>query len=1183
VDQSRETDRAPKAPEAVGVREATRENAAAAVARERPGARTASNPGKLSATSARRLQAAAGNRAVARLVAQRRAASGPPGGTPGPVGTAAAAAPGARAAQAAPGAPAPVVEGGGEAVVARAGAAGTQLAPAPPAPPPGGNGGGSGSGGATVIQRLDDGSGGEGRSGDPQADPKFVRLTQDIRAKGDRMAAHPAASGESAKAQAAARPPADDREAQGKAANAEKMNAAKPGTFDKAAFVKAVNDAIAAQAPKNLDEADNFGSSGKAGAVKSAVQGHVTEGKKASAGDIERTTNAPPDTAAAKDKPVTPLTGDKPPGPPAPPDPNLAVPDKLPPSATDLSAGPAQVDQQMADADVTEDQLAKSNEPEFTGALKDKKEGEAHSAAAPPQMRASESATLNHAKAGAQAEGTAAMRSLAGDRAHAGQAIDAGKQQEQSGDEGKRKQVNAKLQQVFNTTQTEVQGILTGLDRKVDEAFTQGEKAARDAFTADHKQRMERYKDERYSGWLGKARWVKDKFAGLPAEANQIFEQAKGGYTRRMQGVIESVADIIGNELTRAKARIAQGREQIAAEVSRMPAELQAVAKDAVEDFNAKFDGLSQSVDAKSDELVDTLATRYTDAVKAVDEEIAAEKEKNKGLISKVVDAVKGVIDTILKLKDLLMGVLAKAASAVAAIIKDPIKFLGNLVSALGAGLKAFIANIGKHLSAGLMGFLLGAMAASGVLLPSKFDIQGLIMLVVGVMGLTWAAIRGRIVKRGVPEQAMTQVERVMPIAQKLHTGGVGGVWQDVKGKVGDLKGMLFSKISEYLIPTVLIAGITWILSLLNPASAFIKACKMIVDIISFIVTRGAQIATFVNAVLDAVIAIAGGALGSVPGLIEGALAKSVPVLIGALAAILGIGGIAQKIQSFVKALAKPVGKAIDWIVGKIVTFGKKLWAKLKGKLSGKDQTPEQKQKRLDDGMAAAQRAVSKYSGKWVGRAVLKGVLGAIKLRYRMSSLELTNEGGVWAVEGAVNPRKKWTSTIHVNDNDHEVSTTEPAGKKKQPWPAEVKAALVAELSKAVQTFLAEGPTAGQIAALDRLRDAALAAGKAGEPDGPLWGEFWKFFYRSRGERIHAAFKTSCQANAQLAEAGLVFFTPGIKEPDVRSPQTGRGKWWADVTTAGEWSAHFRDYEGTFGRSALGLIYRVKNKKYSEG
>ncbi len=40
------------------------------------------------------------------------------------------------------------------------------------------------------------------------------------------------------------------------------MNAAKPGEFDKAAFIKAVNDAIAKQAPKNLEEADKFGELG---------------------------------------------------------------------------------------------------------------------------------------------------------------------------------------------------------------------------------------------------------------------------------------------------------------------------------------------------------------------------------------------------------------------------------------------------------------------------------------------------------------------------------------------------------------------------------------------------------------------------------------------------------------------------------------------------------------------------------------------------------------------------------------------------------------------------------------------------------------------------------------------------------------------------------------------------------
>jgi hypothetical protein len=43
----------------------------------------------------------------------------------------------------------------------------------------------------------------------------------------------------------------------------------------------------------------------------------------------------------------------------------------------------------------------------------------------------------------------------------------------------------------------------------------------------------------------------------------------------------------------------------------------------------------------------------------------------------------------------------------------------------------------------------------------------------------------------------------------------------------------------------------------------------MIIDIVTFIIERGAQIIQFVNAVLDAVIAIAGGRTGGVPALIE--------------------------------------------------------------------------------------------------------------------------------------------------------------------------------------------------------------------------------------------------------------------------------------------------------------------------
>jgi hypothetical protein len=771
----------------------------------------------------------------------------------------------------------------------------------------------------------------------PAADPKFQALTRDVKGKQHLLGAHRPGRATAADAQGAAHAPPDDKEAQAKTAQAGKMAAAKPGDFDKAAFIGAVNAAIAAQAPKTLDDADKFAGSGKADQIKGQVQGHVTEGKKASAGQIDSTTRATPDTSVAVEKKVTPLDPDRPPGTPAAPNPSQAVPDRAPAAATDLSAGPKQVNEEMAQAEVTEPQLAKSNEPEFEGALKQKKEAEEHSATAPGQVRASEARTLDATKAEAATTGAAAMGTMAAHRTQAGARVGEGQQTTKGSDESKRAQVTATLQKVFDATKTDVEGILSGLDHKVDQQFDAEEGEARRAFTADMQKRMDDYKSQRYGGFMGKLRWVKDQFMGLPPEANQIFVTARAGYVARMQQVISRIADTIGAELTRAKARIAQGRAQLEAEVHKLPADLQALGQQAAAGFDTQFEELTASVDAKGQELVQTLASKYSEALKAVDAQIEEEKARNQGLVAKAVGAVKGVIETIIQLKNLLLGVLAKAAQAIGAILKDPIGFLGHLVSAVGAGLRAFIANIGEHLKKGLVSWLLGAAAQAGIQLPDRFDLKGIVQLVASLLGLTWQSIRGRIASRGVPDQAITAAEQSVPEAQLLAREGLPGLWQQITSKLGDLKAMILGRLAEFLIPTVLVAGITWIISLLNPASAFVKAVKAIIDIVTFIFERGAQILEFVNSVLDAIIAIAAGGVAGVPALIENALAKSIPVLIGFLAALLGVGGLADKVKSVIQAISRPVMKVVDWVVDKIAGVAKKFWAKLKGAFGKKD------------------------------------------------------------------------------------------------------------------------------------------------------------------------------------------------------------------------------------------------------
>ncbi|WP_406631347.1 hypothetical protein [Amycolatopsis sp. WGS_07] len=770
----------------------------------------------------------------------------------------------------------------------------------------------------------------------PNADPKFLSLKKEVQHKKRTVAAsHPPPRTEAASAQDAALPPKDDAEAQGKTANAEKMNAAQPKEFDREAFIKAVEKAIADKAPKNLDEADKFAGSGKAGEIRTQVQGKVGEGKTDSAAQVAATTEAPPDTSAAVPKKVVPMAADRPPATPGAPDAANALPDKLPPSATDLSAGPARVNQQMADAHVTETQLKKSNEPSFANALAAKKTAEHHSDVTPGKLRKNEAGQLQESTMDAKRTGAAAMNAMGAQRIRTGQQVGSGKAGAKGRDEDKRAKVTAILQGVFDTMKQDVEGILNGLDKLVDDQFGRGEQAARDAFTAEHRQKMDEYKDRRYSGILGKARWVKDLFAGLPDEANKIFDEARDHYLQRMRQVISDVATTVATELNRAKRRIAQGRADLQNEVKKLPADLQAIGKEAAAGFSDQFDELSQSVDDKGTELVDTLATKYTDALKAVDSEIAEEKEKNKGLVDKAVDAVKGVIQTILELGRLLLSVLAKAASAVPLILANPIGFLGNLVTAVGAGLRQFLRNIGTHLQQGVLSWLLGKATEAGLELPAKFDAEGVLKLLASLLGLTWQALRARIVRR-VPEPAVAAAETAVPLVAEVRKRGVAGMWNDLKGRVGDLKRDLVSKVIEYVTPTIVIAGITWVISLLNPASAFVRAVKLIIDIVRFVVTQARQIIDFVNAVLDAVIAIARGGSGGVPSLVERALARSIPVLLGFLASLLGLGGVAAKVKQIVQAMAKPVGRAIDWVIDKIVGLVKKLWAKLKAKVGRK-------------------------------------------------------------------------------------------------------------------------------------------------------------------------------------------------------------------------------------------------------
>lgn len=587
----------------------------------------------------------------------------------------------------------------------------------------------------------------------PSEDPAFTAVTGRVAGFAGMKKAHPPAAAKAKEAQDAALAPSDDVEGQAKAAKVDAMDAQPVGGFDKKAFITAVKAAIEAKSPKTLKEADDYAESGKAGEVAGDVKGLVGQGKRDQAKDVETATAAPPDTSKGVAKPVTPMDAEE-------QDPAVAVPaagaaPKLaPPEQVNLAGGKHEADSAMAEGGVTEEQLARSNEPEFEQAVTDKREAAAHADTAPAQYRAQEEQVLGQTKADAQAQTAEGIAGMQGSKAAALAGLVAQKGTAKSKDEARRVEVTTKIQAIFTATETAVKAILDGIDPKVDTEFTAGEAAARQVFESYVAAKMSAYKKDRYGGWLGGLRWAKDELLGMPSKVDEFYAAGRELYLKKMDGVITRVATIVGDDLNAAKKRIAAGRSEISTYVKSLPKDLQEVGSQASEEIGERFAQLESDVDAKQDALVDSLAAKYVEARSGLDARIEELQAENRGLVDKAIGAIKAVVNTIRGLVTMLTGVLAKAAGVVGDIVKDPIAFLGNLVDGVKGGILRFKDNILSHLKKGLMGWLFGALAEGGVELPETFDIKGIIKMLASIFGLTWANIRNRLVRQ-LGERAM--------------------------------------------------------------------------------------------------------------------------------------------------------------------------------------------------------------------------------------------------------------------------------------------------------------------------------------------------------------------------------------------------------------------------------------------
>lgn len=766
---------------------------------------------------------------------------------------------------------------------------------------------------------------------------------------------HPLPGAPVASAQSSAKIPEIEKARGASTQTVENLHAADTAEVKRDDFKAKLREAIEKATPKPTTEAqaDKVMKTG-ATEASGALRGQLATERDAAAGPLKSasTTEAKPADQHVDDK--SDLHPEKIGNPPAPVSAAPIVPAPLPAEQLDYSSDRGPTDRTMAESGVTKEQLQKGNEPEFNKTVADRESVEKKEAAAAPTYRKAEASLQDRAHASADAAISHGLASIHGVRGlHIAKVVG-----QQLGTASKnsmeRQRITQKIESIKNKAHDDVEGILKLMESGAGNLFEAGLARAEGAYQNTF---------EEAKGGIGT--WLTTWGSDWEKLIEDSLSKARVEYLHQVDIAIDEVANFVDASLKAAKKRVADARNEVKDFVKGLDKSVQQFGEEALHKVSEDFDALDSQIDERRDALVNKLADQYKasyDRMSAMEEKL---REENKSLWQRIYDATVGLIKKIIAFKDMLLSILAKAADVIMDIISDPIGFLGNLVDGVMLGLKNFKDNIGAHLKKGLMDWLFGALGGAGLKLPENFDLEGIVSIVLQILGLTYANFRARAVAI-VGESVVAALEQAAEVFKVIITEGIPGLWRFIKEKLNDLKSMVLDAIFDFIKERVIIAGITWVIGLLNPASAFFKACKAIYDIVMFFINRGSQIMALVNAIIDSMAAIAKGNIAVAAKWVEDALAKAIPVAIGFLASLLGLGDISGTIKNTIEKAQTPVNKAIDWVINLAVKAVKAV-GKFVGGLFGakkesgkKDETSETGDPAHDAKVAVGLEAIDK-------------------------------------------------------------------------------------------------------------------------------------------------------------------------------------------------------------------------------
>ena len=448
--------------------------------------------------------------------------------------------------------------------------------------------------------------------------------------------------------------------------------------------------------------------------------------------------------------------------------------------------------------------------------------------------------------------------------------------------------------------------------------------AATDKFERFVRENAEKYEESWFDTALDMLADI--LFDPPPKEVQDFYAEGRRTFLTEMKTTVEGLADLVDEGLKDARKIVEDGKAEVATNIDGLGSDLGDFKQQLSDEMNDKFRGLEAKITEKQGNLIKGIAQRYVKAferVKAIENQV---REEYKNFLQKAQDAYHAV-------KDMIVGQIEKLAAIVGAaadrIIRDPGTFLSNLGQGIIQGLTMFISDIGENIKTAVVQWLTGNLGGAGIPIPTSFDAKGIIGFLLDIVGLGITSIKN-IARKVLGNAVVTLIEKGEAGAEKikeifdiLSSEGPAGLFRYLQAEFDEMKEQILGEVGKAIAESLVIAGIKKVLGIISGlvsggVGTVITIVLTIIDVILWFRDNAAQLAELVSTIAGTAMAILQGQVGVVAGAINNLLKRVLPLVLGFVGALIGIGGVVRKIQQIFKAIKKPATKAITALFQKL-------------------------------------------------------------------------------------------------------------------------------------------------------------------------------------------------------------------------------------------------------------------------